>query len=103
MTTPYKIRKEFRVWTIVNTETWNRELFTTLNPEQISLSPCAMWNDTLPIEILVNNWTLENKDNFQFLTFPTLKLQPIPALRLTEYVHDKDVRLLTITGTPCAL
>lgn len=53
------IRGEFLGWHIVDTETWQRQLAKTLTPEQKKLSPWGIWNATLLIENLTNDWTLE--------------------------------------------
>ncbi|UOY05999.1 hypothetical protein L0P88_18940 [Muricauda sp. SCSIO 64092] len=47
-------------WHIVNSETWERESVETLTEEQKKLSPWGVWNDTLLIEKLENNWRLYN-------------------------------------------
>lgn len=54
------IRGEFLGWHIIDTETWQRQLVKTLTPEQKKLSPWGIWNDTLLIENLMNDWNLEN-------------------------------------------
>ena len=59
MRTEHNIRGEFLGWHIVDTETWQRQLVKTLSPEQKKLSPWGIWNDTLLIENLVNDWSLE--------------------------------------------
>jgi len=46
-------------WHIIDTETWQRQLVKTLTPEQKQLSPWGIWNDTLLIENLVDDWELE--------------------------------------------
>lgn len=56
----HNIRGEFLGWHIVDTDTWQRQLVKELNSEQKKLSPWGIWNDTLLIENLVNNWSLEN-------------------------------------------
>ena len=60
MRTEHNIRGEFLGWHLVDTETWHRQLVKTLSPEQKKLSPWGIWNDTLLIENLVNDWSLEN-------------------------------------------
>lgn len=59
MRTKHNVRGEFLGWHLVDTETWHRQLVKTLTPEQKKLSPWGIWNDTLLIENLVNNWSLE--------------------------------------------
>lgn len=59
MRTEHNVRGEFLGWHIVNTDTWQRQLVETLTPEQKKLSPWGIWNDTLLIENLVNDWSLE--------------------------------------------
>lgn len=53
------IRGEFLGWHIIDTETWQRQLVKTLTPEQKKLSPWEVWNDTLLIENLLNDWSLD--------------------------------------------
>lgn len=60
MRTEHRIRGEFLGWHLIDTETWHRQLVKTLSPEQKKLSPWGIWNDTLLIENLVNNWNLES-------------------------------------------
>lgn len=59
MRTEHNIRGEFLGWHLVDTETWQRQLVKTLSPEQKKLSPWGLWNDTLLIENLVSDWSLE--------------------------------------------
>ncbi|CAG0988535.1 hypothetical protein METP2_02424 [Methanosarcinales archaeon] len=59
MRTEHNIRGEFLGWHLVDTETWQRQLVKTLTSEQKKLSPWGLWNDTLLIENLVNDWSLE--------------------------------------------
>lgn len=59
MRTEHNIRGEFLGWHIVDTETWQRQLVKTLSSEQKKLSPWGLWNDTLLIENLANDWSLE--------------------------------------------
>lgn len=47
-------------WQIVDAETWERKSVEILDSEQKKLSPWGVWNDTLLIENLENNWSLEN-------------------------------------------
>ena len=60
MRSEHVVRGEFLGWHIVDTETWHRQLVKNLTSEQKQLSPWGIWNDTLLIENIVNNWTLEN-------------------------------------------
>jgi len=60
MRTKHNVRGEFLGWYLVDTETWHRQLVKTLSVEQKKLSPWGIWNDTLLIENLVNDWSLEN-------------------------------------------
>jgi hypothetical protein len=53
------VRGEFLGWHIVDTDTWERQLVKELLPEQKLLSPWGIWNDTLLIENLVDDWSLE--------------------------------------------
>lgn len=55
----HNIRGEFLGWYIVDTETWQRKLLKNLSEEQKKLSPWGVWNDTLLIENLVNDWSLD--------------------------------------------
>lgn len=59
MRTEHIVRGEFLGWHIIDTETWERQLIKTLTPEQKKLSPWGIWNDTLLIENLVDDWSLE--------------------------------------------
>ncbi|MBY8962545.1 hypothetical protein KJK34_07245 [Flavobacterium sp. D11R37] len=52
------IRGEFLGWHIIDTETLQRKLVKNLTTEQKSLSPHEIWNDTLLIDRLVNDWSL---------------------------------------------
>ena len=56
------IRGEFLGWHLVDTETWHRQLVTNLSIEQKKLSPWGSWNDTLLIERIMNDWSLEKWD-----------------------------------------
>lgn len=53
------VRDEFLGWFIVDTDTWKRQLVKNLTPEQKKYSPWGIWNDTLLVESLVNDWKLE--------------------------------------------
>jgi hypothetical protein len=46
-------------WHIVNYNTWQRVYVKTLSREQLKLSPWEIWNDTMLIERLSDNWNLE--------------------------------------------
>jgi len=59
MRTEHNIKGEFLGWHIINTDTWQRQLVKNLTSEQKLLSPWGIWNDTLLIENLVNDWDLE--------------------------------------------
>ena len=59
MRTEHNIRGEFLGWHIVNTDNWQRQLIKSLTTEQKKLSPWGIWNDTLLIERLENDWSLE--------------------------------------------
>ena len=52
------VRGEFIGWHIINTDTWQRQLTQALSPEQKKLSPWGVWNDTLLIESLENDFSL---------------------------------------------
>lgn len=60
MRTKHIIRGEFLGWHLVDTETWERTLVKTLSSEQKKLSPWGIWNASLLIENLANDWSLEN-------------------------------------------
>lgn len=53
------IRGEFICWHIVDYDSWQRESVKELSEEQKKLSPWGTWNDTLLIEKLVDDWTLD--------------------------------------------
>lgn len=53
------ISGEFLGWHIVDTETLQRQLVKNLTTEQKKLSPYGIWNDTLLIERLADDWSLE--------------------------------------------
>jgi hypothetical protein len=55
----HNVRGEFLGWNIIDTDTWQRQLVKQLSPEQIQFSSWGIWNDTLLIECLVNDWSLE--------------------------------------------
>jgi len=59
MRTEHIVRGEFLGWHIIDTETWQRQLEKKLSPEQKKLSPWGIWNDTLLIENLIGDWSLE--------------------------------------------
>lgn len=59
MRTQHNIRGEFLGWHIVDTGTWQRQLVKTLSDEEKKLSPWGAWNDTLLIEKLVQDWSLD--------------------------------------------
>lgn len=60
MRTTHYVRGEFLGWHIVNTGSWKTTLVKELSPEEKQLSPWGTWNDTLLIERLEQNWSLEN-------------------------------------------
>lgn len=60
MRTEYNVRGEFLGWHLVDTDTWHRQFVKTLSAEQKKLSPWGIWNDTLLIENLVSDWSLES-------------------------------------------
>lgn len=60
MRTEHSIRGKFLGWHLVDTESWQRQLVQVLSPEQRKLSPWGVWNDTLLIEKLVNDWRLDD-------------------------------------------
>ncbi|WP_147416008.1 hypothetical protein [Ulvibacterium marinum] len=47
-------------WQIIDSKTWKRESVEVLTAEQKKISPWGIWNDTLLIENLENNWRLES-------------------------------------------
>ena len=53
------VRGEFICWHIIDYESWQRESIVKLTEEQKQLSPWGTWNDTLLIERLEEEWTLE--------------------------------------------
>jgi hypothetical protein len=59
MRSPETRRGELLGWYIVNTATYHRQLVEKLSPEQKQLSDWAGWNDTLLIERLVSDWSLD--------------------------------------------
>lgn len=50
----------FISWQIIDYTTWKREPVTKLSDEQKQLSPWGIWNDTLLIDRLTQDWTLDN-------------------------------------------
>ncbi len=59
MRTEHNVRGEFLGWHIVNTNTLQRELVKHLSSAHKKLSPWGIWNDTLLIENIINDWDLE--------------------------------------------
>lgn len=59
MRSEHIIKGNFLGWHIINTNTWERTLVKNLTDEQKKLSPWGIWNDTLLIEKLTNNWNLD--------------------------------------------
>jgi hypothetical protein len=60
MRTEHNVRGEFLGWHLIDTDNWQRHLVSVLDPEQKKLSPWGIWNDTLLVEKLVNDWKLED-------------------------------------------
>ena len=60
MRSEHSIRGEKLGWHLVNTETLQRTLVKTLNLEQINYSEWAVWNDTLLIKKLTEDWSLDD-------------------------------------------
>jgi hypothetical protein len=58
--TPHNIRGEHLGWHIVDRNTWNLQLKTELDEEDLEISPWGIWNDTLLIERLEGNWSLSD-------------------------------------------
>lgn len=62
---PKKMRADFKgkdsklSWHIVDYETWKRESVIQLTEEQRKLSPWEIWNDTLLIERMAEEWIPE--------------------------------------------
>jgi hypothetical protein len=59
MRTEHNVRGEFLGWHITDTDTWKIQLVKELTQEQKQFSDWASWNDTLLVERLVNDWSLE--------------------------------------------
>jgi hypothetical protein len=53
------LKDEPECWYIVDTSTWKRTKVKELTPEQQSLSPWGIWNDTLLIERIEEGWSLD--------------------------------------------
>ncbi|HYE56396.1 MAG TPA: hypothetical protein VD996_16215 [Chitinophagaceae bacterium] len=62
MRTEHNIRGEFLGWHIVDTDTWKHRLVKTLTDEERGCSPWGIWNDTLLIERLTEDWSLDKWD-----------------------------------------
>jgi hypothetical protein len=60
MRSKHIIKGDFLVWHSLFTLTWKRQLVIKLTSNQKKLSPWRIWNDTLLIENLIENWSLEN-------------------------------------------
>jgi hypothetical protein len=60
MRAEYSVKEKFLGWHIIDVETWKRQLVNVLTPEQKKLSPWGVWNDTLLVDNLENDWSLEN-------------------------------------------
>ena len=54
------IRNEFKGWFIINKETLKRKLIKKLKKRHLKFSPHGIMNDTIIIEMLEENWKLEN-------------------------------------------
>lgn len=59
MRSEHNVRDESLGWQIIDTDTWHRQLVKDLSAEQKKLSDWGTWNDTLLIEDLVSDWSLE--------------------------------------------
>lgn len=59
MRSEHNVRDESLGWQIIDTDTWHRQLVKDLSAEQKKLSDWGTWNDTLLIENLVSDWSLE--------------------------------------------
>ena len=59
MRSEHIVNGEFLGWHIIDTDTWQRKLVKNLTTEQKKISPWGVWNDTLLIENLTNDWNLE--------------------------------------------
>lgn len=55
----HNVRGEHLGWHIIDTDTWHRQLVKELTPDQKKLSEWGTWNDTLLIERLISDWSLE--------------------------------------------
>lgn len=60
MRTEYTVKGEFLGWHIIDTETWQRRLVKSLTSEEKKLSPWGIWNDTLLIERINQNWNIDD-------------------------------------------
>lgn len=58
MRSEHMVKGEFLGWHIINTDTWERQLVKKLSEQQKALSPWGIWNDTLLVERLENDWKL---------------------------------------------
>jgi hypothetical protein len=58
--TIHNIRGEHLGWFIVDRYSWQRNLKPKLDEADLGLSPWGIWNDTLLIEKLEENWSLSN-------------------------------------------
>lgn len=59
MRTEFIVGRERKGWHIVNVDTLQRQSVQKLTEEQKKLSPWGIWNDTLLIENLENDWNLD--------------------------------------------
>lgn len=56
--TIHNIRGEHLGWFIVDRHSWHRQLKHELSEDELKISPWGVWNDTLLIERLEENWIL---------------------------------------------
>jgi len=56
----HHVKGVFIGWHIVDIDSWQRELVTSLSDSQKKLSPWGVWNDTLLIERLEEGWSIDN-------------------------------------------
>jgi len=54
----HNIRGEHLGWHIVDRYSWHRQFKPVLNEEELKLSPWGIWNATLLIDRLENDWSL---------------------------------------------
>jgi hypothetical protein len=56
----HNVRGEFLGWHIIENSTLKRKLKRELSDEDLKLSPCGIFNDTLLIQYLEDDWRLHN-------------------------------------------